>query len=407
MWIRVFPDIAWSDLFSGFLATVFARDRETVIQRIESRWSSNGDALVCLTVRSALDLLLTALDLPKGSEVLYSAVTIPDMVQVSREHGLVPVPVDLKGADLHLDVEALRRAMSRESRVLVVAHLFGARPDMAATLEVAHEAGLFVIEDCAQAWCDHEYRGDVRADASLFSFGVIKTATALGGALARISDPAVLLRMREQQRVYPTESQRAFAVRILENFLLGVMATRPVFSAMVWLASLRGLTVDGLITGLAKRFPDPNIMPQLRQQPCAAQLHLLDRRLHNYDLQRVKRRIASARLIIDKQRLAETCPELTDSRHTFWLFPYPTDQPQELVERLWAIGVDSARYGSLEVLPAPAGRDDLDCVSARALLDQIVFLPCYPELPKEALRRICAVLSELSTSCSPPSQGIP
>ena len=50
---------------------------------------------VFLSVRTALDLLLEAWALPRGSEVLMSAVTIPDMVAIVRHHGLVPVPVDL------------------------------------------------------------------------------------------------------------------------------------------------------------------------------------------------------------------------------------------------------------------------------------------------------------------------
>ena len=116
-------------------------------------------ALACLSVRSGLDLLLAALELPAGAEVLYSAITIPDMAQVSREHGLVPVPVDLVGSDLRVDVDSLRRAISPRSRVLVVAHLFGARPDLTEVLAVARDADLFVVEDCAQAWCGPAYRG--------------------------------------------------------------------------------------------------------------------------------------------------------------------------------------------------------------------------------------------------------
>ena len=128
------------------------------------------------------DLLLQALDLPTGAEVLFSAITVPDMVRVALAHGLVPVPVDVCGSDFHLDLKSLRRAITEKSKLLVVAHLFGARPDMMAAYETAHAKDLFVVEDCAQAWGGPDWRGRGRADATLFSFGVIKTATAFGGA---------------------------------------------------------------------------------------------------------------------------------------------------------------------------------------------------------------------------------
>jgi hypothetical protein len=56
---------------------------------VENLWSPAIDALVCLSVRSGLDLLLSALQYPKG-QILVSTVTIRDMVRIIEHHGLVP-----------------------------------------------------------------------------------------------------------------------------------------------------------------------------------------------------------------------------------------------------------------------------------------------------------------------------
>lgn len=69
------------------------------------------DVGLCL-YRTGFDLLLQSLRLPKGSEVLCSAITIPDMLYVIRSHGLVPVPVDLDPKTLAVDMEQLRLAVS-------------------------------------------------------------------------------------------------------------------------------------------------------------------------------------------------------------------------------------------------------------------------------------------------------
>ena len=64
-------------------------------RELEVLWSPDGSGLACYSVRSGFHLLLSALELPRGSEVLFSAVTHPDMPRIAEHHGLVPVPADL------------------------------------------------------------------------------------------------------------------------------------------------------------------------------------------------------------------------------------------------------------------------------------------------------------------------
>jgi dTDP-4-amino-4,6-dideoxygalactose transaminase len=63
--------------------------------------------------------------------------------------------------------------------------------------ERARSLGLFVFEDAAQAFTAPDWRGSAGADATYFSFGTIKTATAMGGALVRVPDAALRTRIGE------------------------------------------------------------------------------------------------------------------------------------------------------------------------------------------------------------------
>ncbi|CAN0486213.1 unnamed protein product, partial [Scytosiphon promiscuus] len=92
-----------------------------------------------LSIRTAFDLYLKALDLPRGSRVVCSALTIPHMVDIFEEHGLVPVPVDLDTDTLAPEPGALEAAAERHRpgkggddgerrvRAIYVAHVFGAQ----------------------------------------------------------------------------------------------------------------------------------------------------------------------------------------------------------------------------------------------------------------------------------------
>lgn len=91
-----------------------------------------------LSVRTAFDLYLKSLELPRGSLVVCSALTIPDMVSIFEEHGLVPLPVDLDPDTLAPEPGALEAEVERYSsadrgegtacvRAIYIAHVFGAQ----------------------------------------------------------------------------------------------------------------------------------------------------------------------------------------------------------------------------------------------------------------------------------------
>ena len=141
-------------------------------------------------------MLLAALGLPPKSEVLVSAVTIEGMVWIIQGHDLLPVPIDLEMRRMAPTLESLRRAITPATRAIVVAHLFGSLIPLDGIIEVAKRHGLLVIEDCAQAFDGGRYKGNPHADVSMFSFGPIKSATALGGGLLRVRDRKLLQRMR-------------------------------------------------------------------------------------------------------------------------------------------------------------------------------------------------------------------
>jgi hypothetical protein len=78
-----------------------------------------------LQVRSGLHLLLSTLSLPRGSEVIVSALNIPDVPAILEHHGLVCVPVDLDLATLGIRADLLPGALSLRTRAILVAHVYG------------------------------------------------------------------------------------------------------------------------------------------------------------------------------------------------------------------------------------------------------------------------------------------
>ena len=131
MWPRKQLDIDWADFAFGlrsFLHTAHTHAEDI----LPAGWIPVDEALVSLSVRTGWDLFLGALALPPGSEIIMSAVTIPDMARIVEQHCLVPVPIDVDAGRLEPDLDQLEDSISPRTRAILVAHLFGSRIDMTA-----------------------------------------------------------------------------------------------------------------------------------------------------------------------------------------------------------------------------------------------------------------------------------
>jgi len=392
MWARRRFDIRWSDLGFGVLRCFLPPERSAQQRRVEQEWSASGDALACLSVRSGFDLLLAVLELPPKSEVLVSAVTIPDMVRIIEKHGLMPVPVDLEIDRMAPSMESLRRAITPATRAVLVAHLFGSRIRLEPILHLARERGLFVIEDCAQAFAGGLYRGDPRADVSMFSFGPIKSTTALGGALLRVRDQNLLERMRAQQAGYPVQSRWAYLRRVLKYAVFKAISSRPLASAVVYVSRAVRYDYDRLVNWAARGFAGPGFFLRIRQQPSAPLLAVMGKRLSAFDSNRLANQISKGKLLVELLDGNLRCPGANVDPHTYWVVSVLVDDPGRAIAALRREGFDATQGQSLCVVHPPGDRRELVPTAAEQALSKIVYLPFYPEMPVRALRRMAEVL---------------
>lgn len=383
------PDIGWRDLLSG-LRDCLAPTPEVVARSLAETVGDGEAAVACLSVRSGLDLVLQALSLPHGSEVLISAITIPDMVRVLEHHGLTPVPVDLDMDRLEVPLDALEEGFTSRTRVVLAAHLFGSRMDLDGITTLAHRHGCLVFEDCAQAY-DGIYPGHPRSDVVMFSFGPIKTSTALGGAILYIRDPTLRNHVRAIQAAYPVQPIRAYRRRLLRFLGLKALARPAPFAAAVALCRMAGRDHDRLISQLVRGFPGDALITKLRYRPCSPLLTMLARRRRQSVRTVVARRAALAQAVmaaLPERRF----PGRQARRHTHWALPLVSADPEGLARRLWAAGFDATRSASsLIVVEPPPGRRP--AARAASALSHLLYLPLHPSLDRIALARMVRTIN--------------
>ena len=390
-------DIGWLDLLRGIALCLWPHKRATAQQRIEAIWGEKGETLACLSVRSGFDALLETLDFPIGSEIAMSAITIGDMSRIAEEHGLVPVPVDIDHQHLAVDPELLVRALTPKTRALVVAHLFGSRMDMEGILRLARERELLVIEDCAQAYTADGYTGDPQTDVSLFSFGPIKTATALGGGLLRFRNRSLRAKVAEHQKKWPAQSRTRFGRRLLKYGLLKFLSWRLFYSAFTSACRLVGRHHDEIVAASARGVTGADFFAKIRQRPSAPLLALLACRLRGYHARRIEERVDIARLV-DSLLDGTERPGKQARHHSHWIFPIMHPDPDGLMRHLWKCGFDATRGpSSLCAIAAPPDRPGGGTPEADRLMRQILFLPVHTGLSREDAERLARAIAEFDS----------
>ena len=398
MLVRGILDIGWADLGFALRASLRPGDRADARARVEAAWSADTDALCALSVRSGLDLLLTALDLPPGGEVLTSAMTIGDVPRIIAHHGLVAVPVDLDMHTLSVTAAALQKAAGPRTCAVLVAHLFGSRMPLAEVATFARGHGLFLIEDCAQAYTGADFTGHPESDVSMFSFGPIKTNTALGGAVLSVKDPSLLDAMRAVQARQPVQDDSEFRRRVVKYAGLKVASRPALFGAIAWACRLFGTNHDAVISRALHGFSGPHFFDKIRRQPSYPLLALLERRLRTFDgrlIQRRRHTAETARASMPATTRVGACAP----HHTHWVFPITSTAPDGLTRHLWARGFDATRGAtSLAVLDPPRDHPELAATQAAETLSRMVYLPVHSGASPSQLARLTRTVSDFEAS---------
>lgn len=106
---------------------------------------------------------------PPGSEVITPAVTFPTTVNAVLRNNLVPVFVDVDLGTYNANLDAIKRAVSEKSKLLLLPHTLGNVSDMDVIAEICREHHLVLIEDCCDA-LGSEFKGK-----KVGSFGILGT----------------------------------------------------------------------------------------------------------------------------------------------------------------------------------------------------------------------------------------
>ncbi len=157
------------------------------VTAFEDECAAATEAAQAIGVSSGTDALLLALmamDVGPGDEVLVPAFTFFATAGCVSRLGATPVFVDVCPVCFNIDPAAARSKITPKTKVIIPVHLFGQCADMDAIMALANEHKLLVIEDAAQSM-GARYRGracGTIGHAGIYSFFPSKNLGGFGDA---------------------------------------------------------------------------------------------------------------------------------------------------------------------------------------------------------------------------------
>lgn len=466
-----------------------------------------GKVVVGLSVRSLFDLYLTTKAYPDDSEIIVvPPINVPGMMWVAKYHNLRIVPVDIvmsvgltatatatstttiaasatnidsddddndnddvkKKTKKHhewIDINELKTKITSKTVAIMVVHPFGivtvGYDTMKELRDIADNFRIELWEDCAECFVGLDgvdtastrlsessssycYLGNAEySDVRFFSFGTIKTATALGGGVALVRNLDSAKHMERLQQSLYTKQQTCceYLNKVLVAFGINFISDSPYRVGLLYrIMQVSGLNFDSIITYSIRGFNTPytngsktlinngsknynidgerwaqrNFIRQIRKKPSSALLAVLCRRIRQskYMTQSSSARIRRCKRIraILQAELPEVLLPGIDGgiMNTFWAFPIRCSTSRNAIsKKLKDLGFDVPTGASqLCSLSGFTESDcDYECPLADSIMDSILYLPvCSQEISettaKKLVQSLKCILNKPPTLCN-------
>ena len=295
----------------------------------------------------ALEIVVRALEIGSGDEVITVSHTAVATVAAIEAAGAIPVLIDVDPIFYTLNPAQLYEALTSKTKAVIAVHLYGQAADLDAISDFCTKNKLFLIEDVSQA---HGAKWKGKRLGSIGHFGCFscyptKNLGAIGDAGLISTNNSDLERKVRMLREYGWEK------RYISD------------------AKGRNSRLDEL------------------------QAAILRIKLRYLDADNAKRQKIAADYT---ELLAEQPIELPkvhkDAEHVFHLYVIRTNQRRELIEHLKRHNIQAGIHYSQPVHLQPAYRDRIRTAVNMSVTEQlakeVVSLPIYPELNMELISTV-------------------
>lgn len=351
--------------------------------------------------RSAFQLAMEALDLERGTEIIFPMFTFPVIPMVAQIIGYRPVFCDVDPFTYNAGPEHVEPLITERTRAVLATHLFGQPCPIRELAELTRSRSIRLLEDCAHA-CGVRVNGrqvGTFGDVGVFSFAEGKNMPCFGGGAIATADEVIAGRARSILERAPTVEAGAMlkqAVSVWAKWLF----TRPRVFGLTAYPVLR------LKLALGKPLMDSAVGDELLRQfvgsrPRINRMSNLQAALGLLQLQHIDAFNAGARrnantLTEHLGAVPGVRPPQVSDEHVYVYYPLAVDPDRrdDLRAFLLRHGVDSKTSDMSDCTKLEAFRTEGGAAGAfgPGREASILEICVYPVIPNEEMKRIARLI---------------
>ncbi len=314
----------------------------------------------CSNGTSALSVSLEVLGIGKGDEVITTPLTFFATVEAICHVGAKPVFVDIDAETYNIDCNAIENVINERTKAIIPVHLYGNPVDMEKIIHIARKYNLKIVEDCAQAHLAKFGGKNVGTfgDIATFSFFPGKNLGALGDAGAIVTD----------KEEYYTMAKKLVDHGRIDKYCHEIVGYN--------------FRLDGL------------------------QAAILDLKLKYLD-EWIRKRQEKAELynFLLKNNENVVLPKATkNGEHVYHLYVIQINRRDKVIQELKKSSISSSIHYPIPLHLQPAlefldyKKGDFPVVEN--IVEKILTLPLYPELPDKDIEFICSQINKITMEAS-------
>lgn len=309
----------------------------------------------------ALMISLMAIGVKKGDEVITAANTAIPTITAIINSGATPVLADINLKDYLIDINSVKKLITKKTKAIIPVHLYGQIADMDKLIKITRNHKIKIIEDCAQAQ-GAKYKGKFAGtlgDIGCFSFYPTKILGTYGDGGFILTNNKEIYEKAKRIRFYGIE---------MEN------KSNKFFNK--YYANENGVNsrLDEIQSGILNfKLKKINEYINLRRKKARLYLKLLNK----------------TELILPKEN--------NDNFHVYHLFTVFHEKRDAIIKKL-----NNSRIYTRVIYPYPIkNMKPYQSLKSKKLINTnkiskgIFSLPLYPELPDKYIVKVSNILKEI------------
>lgn len=348
--------------------------------------------------RSAFLAGLKSLELNQGDEVLLQAFTCNAAVNPIIWSGLKPVYVDADENTYNINIEDLKRKITKKSKALIVQHTFGLPAEMDAVLDICQKNNLILIEDCAHS-LGAVYKGrkiGTFGKAAFFSFSRDKVISSVYGGIIATNDDELAKKIKNFQGKVGYPSYFWILQQLLHPILMNwlILPSYRIFGKYLLILFQRFHILSKAVHWKEKKGKKPGYFP--KRLPSVLSLLALNqfKKLEKFNNHRKK--IAGFYAKELKELSSFKLPRM-DKDHIFLRFTVKHPRAHKIIKKAWQKNILIGDWYTTPIAPSDTKLEKMQyklgsCPNAEKLPKEVFNLPTHINISKKESQKIVSFL---------------